>query len=72
MKYLLEVLAGVGSAMNAFGTLPQYDVPKRGDRCRDFAIIGNDMRRATARVEKQARKAIAGKHGAIHDSAGKE
>lgn len=68
MKQLLEILAGVGSAMNALGTLPQYDLPKRGDRARDLELVGNDFRNVTGRIERQAGKALAGTHGPAHNS----
>ncbi|MBB5411931.1 hypothetical protein HDG34_005897 [Paraburkholderia sp. HC6.4b] len=72
MKHLLNILAGVGSAMNAFGTLPQYDVPKRGDRARDLALIRKDFGVVTGRIETHASKALAGKYGTTHDGAGKK
>jgi hypothetical protein len=66
MKHLLNVLAGVGSALNAFGTAPQYDVPRRGDQARDFALIGRDMSRVASRVEKKASQALT-ENGSAHD-----
>jgi hypothetical protein len=29
LKKLLGILAGAGSTLNAFGTPPQYDIPRR-------------------------------------------
>lgn len=72
MKHLLNVLAGVGSAMNAFGTLPQYDVPKRGDSARDLALVGGDMRKAASRLEKQAGRTISSSHGPTDNRSGKK
>lgn len=70
MKELLDVLAGVGSALNAFGSVPQYDVPRRGDQARDFALIGGDIRRATDRVEKTAHKALTERNGTTNNRTG--
>jgi hypothetical protein len=70
MKELLNVLAGMGSALNAFGTVPQYDVPRRGDQAHDFALIGGDIRRVTARVEKNANKALTERNGTTNNRAG--
>jgi hypothetical protein len=72
MKHLFNVLAGVGSAMNAFGTLPQYDVPKRGDSARDLALVGGDMRKVASRLEKQARRTTLSSHGSTHNRTGKK
>jgi hypothetical protein len=72
MKELLNVLAGMGSALNAFGSVPQYDVPSRGDQARDFALIGRDFQRVTARVEKHANKALTERNGTTNNRAGEE
>jgi len=60
MRNLFNILAGMGSALNAFGTLPQYDVPQRGDSARDLKVISCDFRRITNRVESNARAVLAG------------
>lgn len=70
MKELLNVLAGVGSALSAFGTMPQYDVPRRGDQARDFSLIGGDFRRATDRLEKTAHKALTERDGKANNRTG--
>lgn len=69
MKHLLSMLAGVGAALNAFGTAPEYDRPRAGDQARDFAVVGADMRRVTARVERTSRRALTGAHGRANNSA---
>jgi len=69
MKHLLAFLAGIGSSINAFGTLPQYEIPKRGDCSRDFYLIGRDMKQITARIERQAGKAITEKYGKVYHRA---
>ncbi|WP_144023040.1 MULTISPECIES: hypothetical protein [Burkholderia] len=66
MKHLLEALAGVGLSLNAFGTFPQYDVPRRGDQSNDLAAVGGDIRRVTARVEKQSVYCLTGNNGATN------
>jgi hypothetical protein len=70
MKELLNILAGVGSALNAFGTVPQYDVPRRGDQARDFVLIGGDIRRVTSRIEKKANKALTERNGTTNNRTG--
>ena len=70
MKSLLNMLAGMGSALNAFGTGPEYDRPCVGDQASDFAMVGGDLQRVTARVEEKSRRALTGKHGWANYSAG--
>lgn len=70
MKHLLNMLAGMGSALNAFGTAPGYQLPRIGDQSRDFAMIGADLRCVTAGVEKKSRQALTGEHGRAHNGAG--
>ncbi|WP_181885606.1 hypothetical protein [Trinickia dinghuensis] len=69
MKHLLRMLAGMGSALNALGTAPAYERPCVGDQARDFGMIGVDMQRVTARVERKSRQAMAGKHGRAYNRA---
>lgn len=69
MKHLLNLLNGMGSALNAFGTSPQYDVPRQGDQMRDFATVGGDIRRVTARVEQKSQKALMGRNGRTNNGA---
>lgn len=70
MKHLLNMLAGMGSALNALGTAPEYQLPRVGDQARDFAMIGADMRRITGRVERKSRQALTGKHGRADNGEG--
>jgi hypothetical protein len=72
MKHLLEALAGMGSSLNAFGTFPQYDVPRRGEQSNDFAAVGGDIRRVTRRIEKQSAYCLTGNNGAPNYRAGEK
>lgn len=69
MKHLLNILAGMGSALNALGTAPEYRLPRIGDQARDFAMVGADMRCVTARIERKSRQALTGKHGRTDNGA---
>ncbi|WP_143282739.1 MULTISPECIES: hypothetical protein [pseudomallei group] len=70
MKHLLEALAGMGLSLNAFGSFPQYEIPRRGDQARDFEAVGADMRRVAARVERQSYYCLTGKNGATNNGTG--
>lgn len=56
MQHLLNILEGVGQALNALGTSPQYRYPEVGDRVRDQHRIAGDMMIVGRRLRKNVKK----------------
>lgn len=58
MHHLLNILAGVGQALGALGTAPQYRYPELGDRQKDMQHIVGDMAVVGRRLGKQTDKEL--------------
>lgn len=63
MNHLKEILLGIGSAMNAFGTHPNYQRPERGEIGRDLAAISGDMRVVGEDLRRTSEKTAKGSNG---------
>ena len=69
MDHLLNFLAGLGSALGAFGTSPQYKLPSIGDRAIDASNLRRDVRSTRRDLNKTANKALEERYGKIDHSA---
>jgi hypothetical protein len=59
MSHLLNLLTGMGAALNPFGTAPSYHVPKSSDRSRDGQSISRDMFRVVWDADKKVQMTLA-------------
>lgn len=68
MADLLNFLAGIGSAMTAFGTAPSYKIPSRKDRLNDTNRLRSDFRNVGRDLKKKTQAALAEeRHGEVND-----
>ena len=73
MNHLLNILASVGQAMNAFGSAPQYRYPKIGDRRKDSQKIAGDFSSVGRRLKKHTEDELnLHTHVKVHHSAASE
>ncbi len=56
MQHLLNILEGVGQALNALGASPPYRYPEVGDRMRDQHRIAGDMIVVGRRLRKNVKR----------------
>jgi hypothetical protein len=63
MSHLKQLLLGLGTVVNPFGSYPRYTYPARGDRARDLRAISGDMQAVNTALRKNTEKAIKGDHG---------
>jgi hypothetical protein len=69
MNHLRHFLLGIGQALTAFGSAPQYRYPSAGDRARDLEMLGADMRAVGRDMKKPASTALNQAHGKDHHRA---
>ena len=69
MNHLRNFLIGMGQALNPFGSAPSYRYPSAGDRARDLAMLGADMRAIGKDMRKPASSALNRAHGKDHHRA---
>ena len=70
MNHFLNVLAGFGSAINPFGTAPEYKLPKIGDRSVDAERIASDFKVVGKRLEKKTTTALSENYESINHDTG--
>ncbi|OAK66916.1 hypothetical protein A3K87_05060 [Variovorax paradoxus] len=69
MQHLINILAGVGDVLAAFGTAPSYQYPKVGDRSRDVKKIGGDWQTVGRDMKKALDKEQRDKDGKVYHGA---
>lgn len=70
MKYLLNLLSGLGQVMNPFGSLPGYRYPQIGDRARDIQNLAGDLATVERRLGHQTQKELSRQsHGKVNHRA---
>jgi hypothetical protein len=70
MNHLKNILVGLGSVMNPFGTYPDYKIPQRGDTHKDLSSIAGDFKNVGNDLRGSTTKASRGEYGkSVNDSA---
>lgn len=67
MNHLLNFLAGIGSAMNPFGTAPGYKLPSPRDRLTDNRHLRSDVRSVGRDLTKKTSAALSEQYGKINN-----
>lgn len=70
MNHILNVIAGFGSAINAFGTAPKYCRPAVGDRSKDMQKIAADFKVVGRRMDKKIKTVSVENYGSINHRSG--